>query len=648
MASMDPNDQNNQTISNIAHLGPISPQIDTITQHSIISQVPNNSANSNQQNYFLQNFIPDEDLDYLLESLNNQLDEENDLLESEGANSSNHQDTSTVNSNELFLNESSQVEQNNNNKSHSNSPNNGIGRSPLGKKNSNISRFKDSNFINLNKTMPLLPYCSFDRFKHSDTYKYLETCYYYINKLNGYKVQGKFDLENDEANELCRDLFEQIEFLQKNLKIVISNRNYRRKFSQAYISLYEEDSFGYLTEILDSAQEATPYLVVNGEKFIFTKEVIDHGNQLYSCFCGLINLITDIMNIMYEEVAFENITQVKKDLKIMLIDFDKKWALYEEKYISELINIERISRRYIFEGIKLEKDLTLYEKKANLKGRLNILKDREYNELRDKFVKIITELNKIANINGKGRDDLSIDILYKSENVLCTISDIKSKGMRKLAKSVKNSLAEFRELFRKYNTNIEGVDPQLVNNPDLVNALYNFETTWEKAKKYFSDKNRYNDLLIFNQIVEVISEKYSHDQIKNLIEQSDPAIFVTIPAVLILRAIDNGDINIIKQYIPNIDNKNEENGSLYNKLSNVVQKVYSEIGDSYYGYNLFEKMVLFDDTVDEDRVDKEILKYMTKETMTEFKKDIKILSMNMQRYKPREWNEFFQLAMEIE
>ena len=146
----------------------------------------------------------------------------------------------------------------------------------------------------------------------------------------------------------------------------------------------------------------------------------------------------------------------------------------------------------------------------------------------------------------------------------------------------------------------------------------------------------------------MISEKYSHDQIKNLIEQSDPAIFVTIPAVLILRAIDNGDINIIKQYIPNIDNKNEENGSLYNKLSNVVQKVYSEIGDSYYGYNLFEKMVLFDDTVDEDRVDKEILKYMTKETMTEFKKDIKILSMNMQRYKPREWNEFFQLAMEIE
>jgi len=38
---------------------------------------------------------------------------------------------------------------------------------------------------------------------------------------------------------------------------------------------------------------------------------------------------------------------------------------------------------------------------------------------------------------------------------------------------------------RKYGENIEGVDPQLKNNQDLVSALVEFETSWEKGKAYF-------------------------------------------------------------------------------------------------------------------------------------------------------------------
>jgi hypothetical protein len=42
-----------------------------------------------------------------------------------------------------------------------------------------------------------------------------------------------------------------------------------------------------------------------------------------------------------------------------------------------------------------------------------------------------------------------------------------------------------RVLFRKYEENIEGVDPQLKNNADLVAALVEFESSWEKGKSYF-------------------------------------------------------------------------------------------------------------------------------------------------------------------
>ena len=40
----------------------------------------------------------------------------------------------------------------------------------------------------------------------------------------------------------------------------------------------------YLTEILDSAQEGFPYLWVNGEKYVFSQDVIDCGKQFFTHF----------------------------------------------------------------------------------------------------------------------------------------------------------------------------------------------------------------------------------------------------------------------------------------------------------------------------------------------------------------------------
>ncbi len=65
------------------------------------------------------------------------------------------------------------------------------------------------------------------------------------------------------------------------------SRDYRQHFSQAYKVLYKEGELSYLTEILDSAQEGIlmvysgfPYLWVNGEKYSFSQEVLDHGSRL--------------------------------------------------------------------------------------------------------------------------------------------------------------------------------------------------------------------------------------------------------------------------------------------------------------------------------------------------------------------------------
>lgn len=43
---------------------------------------------------------------------------------------------------------------------------------------------------------------------------------------------------------------------------------------------------------------------------------------------------------------------------------------------------------------------------------------------------------------------------------------------------------------RKYEENIEMVDPQLKNNQDLVEMLQEYETLWEKGLNYLLDPKR--------------------------------------------------------------------------------------------------------------------------------------------------------------
>jgi hypothetical protein len=65
------------------------------------------------------------------------------------------------------------------------------------------------------------------------------------------------------------------------------------------------------------------------------------------------------------------------------------------------------------------------------------------------------------------------------------ISSTHSKAVRALAEKVKKTFDSIRLLFRKYDSNIEVVDPQLKNNPELVEALVSFESAWEKGKTFF-------------------------------------------------------------------------------------------------------------------------------------------------------------------
>ena len=504
--------------------------------------------------------------------------------------------------------------------------------SKLYKKVSMTTPFDDKNFLNFIK---------------SPQYSDLQKTFQCANKLYKLKGENIFEIGTDEGNEICQEFLNQMEVLMKSMNIKANDREYRKKFTKAYYLLFEENKLCFLSEIFDSAQENTTYIVVNEEKYYFSEEVLNYGNDLFVSFCALITLLMDTIKIMKDKIKSFDINKILANIKSCLIDFDTKWVHYEEKYINELIIIEEKARKLITDGIEIENEITKYENKSKVKGKL-LINDKKYNELRTKLISNILKINQIANVNGKGRSDLSPEILFRAEKVLVTVSENQSKGMRNLALKIKNALYVIRQLFRKFSKNIEGVDPRLSNNKDLSKYLYYFETKFELGKIYLLDNQKYNQLLSFSQIIEIICEKYNKYSIRDLIENNDPCIFVSLPSILLLKAINREDQNICKEYITGLYDKNNESGKLFNNIKNMKKQLRNIIGDSNKTYNIIEKNILFDGTEEQKIVDKEIEKYpKTKEIISEIKKGLTNLSMHLQTYKPTQWNEFFQLAMDI-
>lgn len=172
-----------------------------------------------------------------------------------------------------------------------------------------------------------------------------------------------------------------------------------------------------------------------------------------------------------------------------LEEFDSTWVAYEQIYVLELMLIEADARRFITEAIENEKELAHIEIKEKSKGRI-VVDSVEYSTKRAKVIQILGKINSVANPEGMGRDDLGNDILLASESISRRISSTQSKAVRGLAERIKKCFTDFRNLLRKYEQNIEVVDPQLKNNVELVEILVEFENTWSQGLTYFLDPKK--------------------------------------------------------------------------------------------------------------------------------------------------------------
>lgn len=104
----------------------------------------------------------------------------------------------------------------------------------------------------------------------------------------------------------------------------------------------------------------------------------------------------------------------------MLIELDRQWALYEKSYVFELMVIEKDARRFVTLAIQQEKALTALEKSGE-----------NADESRKQLIQRMCEINPVVNIQGKGRDDFTMDVISRAEVLLSNSS--MPRAVRKLS-----------------------------------------------------------------------------------------------------------------------------------------------------------------------------------------------------------------------
>jgi hypothetical protein len=236
-----------------------------------------------------------------------------------------------------------------------------------------------------------------------------------------------------------------------------------------------------------------------------------------------------------------------------------------------------------------------------------------------------------------GRDDLGNDILLAAEGIYRRISPTQSRAVRNLAERIKKIYQDFKSLLRKYEQNIEVVDPQLKNNNELVEILVEFENSWSQGLTYFLDTKKMNQLLHFSQVIEATAEK--HKTFAEQLEQRDAEIFIVIPSLLILKSLENDDKDICSFFYPDMSDGNTDSGKQMINLKSVYENGRKKYG-MYDFYNLMEKLLI---EVEISEEEKKIVKEL--EVEKTLVKDIKTFAMMISRFKPADWNKFLDVVI---
>jgi len=335
-----------------------------------------------------------------------------------------------------------------------------------------------------------------------------------------------------------------------------ADRSYRSKFTINYRALFPDESRNYRVDILEASLEQNSVIWVNGDKFEFSPDAMRRAETLKRCWRHLSVLLG----------SWNNSSSEKAELRSLMVALDTAWAAFENKYISELIDIEAQPRKLIMTAIEHDQKLVDLETRH---GRQRVAALPEYTDTQRKLVRSIAHLNSVANFRRKGRDDLTVEILWDAMKTIKRCEAAERNGdstdllsaARSLSGDVVESFQAMRKYLRETSKCLERVDPHLCNNVGLVKRLVDWEECWEVGRNYVQNEMFLNG--ICDLVAEIQLAQRITPDLKSMCEDCDVELFMVLPRILWLRGLAKPatHLHIFRSLLPHRFNNVQESGN---------------------------------------------------------------------------------------
>eukprot|EP00931_Biecheleriopsis_adriatica_P039294 TRINITY_DN22473_c0_g1_i1.p1 TRINITY_DN22473_c0_g1~~TRINITY_DN22473_c0_g1_i1.p1 ORF type:complete len:888 (+),score=174.67 TRINITY_DN22473_c0_g1_i1:373-2664(+) len=385
--------------------------------------------------------------------------------------------------------------------------------------------------------------------------------------------------------------FEMLVHLLHRLGVALNvehvSKNYRAHYSP------DVQLSGYLYSTLLTAFTLLPTYVLNGQEFYVSDTVLDQCQSLQDVFLETCKELKR----QYENLQPYSIGQIRNDVKRSLVYFDRSWCRFEMPALEEIEAIHRQACRPLIEAIEVEKTLSEYEGSKSTSKRNSMIQvganrvrlDVQRNRLLEK----ICELNKLANLDGKGRSDMDLTCVIEAEKLVakpmcmrlsrgsghdasredgslgalpqqqqkqqqqppqqqlplplrnqqqqqdqlpqqqhkCCGGACASPVLLRISRTLLRTFERLRRVLRRYGRCLYQLNSHLANNPDLVRALELFESAWETGSRYLVQAGPRKLALVAYDVITSIKEPGFHASLVSL----DPGFLVaTLPRALLL------------------------------------------------------------------------------------------------------------------
>lgn len=458
------------------------------------------------------------------------------------------------------------------------------------------------------------------------------------------------DLPTDEFQHAAQEFLSALESACCTFEATCASRRYRKDWPENYRQLFSGSEVQYHFHLLSACMDQRlPDVILNGLKIEHTDE---SGNSAARLRQRLSHLGTESLAWRRCEMrsAVCPALPTRKLLRAMFAGVDRAWVDFERLYIGELIVIEQAARDLLVQAANHERRVSNLESLSA--SSWNVQAAKHVNSELERLIDYVRQLHNAAGLahrcgfNGASveKEDAksSAQVMWIAEQVLrlegeATHSHSELTASQLLASDVVESFRGVRGYLSLVIPKMRWVDPNLRMNRGLVERLTKWGECWEAATRYLLPSGVRRSM---NSVVTGLRRAGElAPEFANMYETQDAELFLVLPRLVWLLYFASPEMfaPLLKSLLPH---RFEKDATELAVIAAAFRDVKALLESHTLDVDPWQTHVVFAVGADNAcNARRQTLGSEICEAVIKLMRDLEPWSMELQRYRPTEWNQ---------